>query len=209
MRMFLESADHSNFLFHCVADKPTKVLVSTFGIYAGITYSGQDTTKWGEKYRLATRDLLDSLRTKGKHRPRVQMMVGVAEYKGCKGDKYCKDCEIQYAKSLIRLAYHAEIFPEFEWHISTQLHLKCAIFYYPNGEIRGVAGGRNFTDSCWADVTFELSPQQSTELATHTQELWENSPVLNDKAINDILIAQGIRDKTMEAIVQNAEAGLG
>jgi hypothetical protein len=201
MQMFLTQSEHSGFLFDCVARRPDKVLISTFGIYAGITYSGQDTTQWGEKYRLATRDLLESLRAKGKHRPKVQMMVGVAEYKGCKGEKYCKDCEIQYAKGLIRLVYHAEIFPDFEWRVSTQLHLKCAIFYYKAGPPRGVAGGRNFTDSDWADVTMELSDDQTAILAEHTIELWNNSPELNDKTIGVILDQQQISSKTIDAIL--------
>lgn len=199
MQMFLESAEHSQYLFDRVAEKPERILISSFGIYAGITYSGQDTTTWGDKYRLATRDLMEIMRGIKS----VYMLIGVAPYKGCKGDKYCQDCEIQYAKSLLRLAYHAELFPEFKWKISTDLHLKCAIFSYPKGtvpRIRGVAGGRNFTDSSWADVTFELTESKAVLLAKHTIELWESSPNLTDAAISDILDSQGISEKTMKAI---------
>ena len=204
MKMILEHANHSRFLFDRVAEDPERVLISSFGIYAGITYAGQDTTQWGEKYRLATRDLLETMRGI----PDVRMLIGVAQYRGCKGEQYCKHCELQYAKGLLRLVYHAELFPEFQWRISTELHLKCAIFYYnishPEGKkliIKGVAGGRNFTDSDWADVTFELTKVQSLELARHTTELWDLSPELTDNAISDILDSQNISDKTMENIV--------
>lgn len=195
MQMFLEPADHSKFLFDRVADNPQKILISSFGIYAGITYSGQDTTEWGDKFRLATRDLLETMRKIDD----VRMLIGVADYRGCKGERYCKDCELQYVKTLIRLAYHAELFPELQWRVSTQLHLKCAIFYYED-DVRGIAGGRNFTDSSWADVTFELTAKQARELAKHTIELWDNSPELNDAAIEKILESQQISPKTMECL---------
>jgi len=200
MQMFLESADHSQYLFDRVAENPEKVLISSFGIYCGITYSGQDTTEWGDKYRLATRDLMEMMRGI----KNVYMLIGVAPYKGCKGNRYCQDCEIQYAKSLLRLAYHAELFPQFKWKVSTDLHLKCAIFSYPKDNtprVKGVAGGRNFTDSSWADVTFELDELQAINLAKHTIKLWELSPNLTDSAISDILNDQGIAERTMNAII--------
>lgn len=195
MQMFLQPTDHSQFLFDRVADKPDEILISSFGIYAGITYNGQDTTEWGDKYRLATRDLLETMRKI----PTVRMMIGVASYRSCKGEGYCKDCELQYAKGLIRLAYHAELFPQFQWRVSTELHLKCAIFYYGDN-IKGVAGGRNFTDSSWADVTFELTSKQAQELAKHTMELWDASPELNDASIGRILENQQISQKTMDCL---------
>ena len=196
MKMFLEPSDHSKFLFSRVAENPKSILISSFGIYAGISYAGQDTTEWGDKYRLATRDLLETMRKI----PDVKMLIGVAQYRGCKGEQYCKDCEMQYVKTLLRLVYHAELFPEFQWKVSTELHLKCAIFYYDSA-IKGVAGGRNFTDSSWADVTFELTKVQSSELAKHTIELWESSPDLTDAAVSNILDSQSISEKTMKAIV--------
>jgi len=200
MKLFLDHADHSRFLFDRVAEKPDQILVSSFGIYAGISFSGQDTTTWGEKYRLATRDLLEIMRTL----PDVKILIGVAEYRSCKYNAYCRDCEITYAKSLLRLAFHAELFSEFEWRVSTQLHLKCALFYYGD-VIKGVAGGRNLTDSNWADVTIELSPKYATELAQHTMKLWNASAVLNDDAISEILKSQNISDKTMDAIASEAD----
>lgn len=200
MKLFLDHADHSRFLFDRASEKPDRVLISSFGIYAGISFSGQDTTTWGEKYRLATRDLLEIMRTL----PDVKMLIGVADYRSCKYNAYCRDCETTYAKNLLRLAFHAELFPEFEWRVSTQLHLKCALFYYGD-VIKGVAGGRNLTDSNWADVTIELSPGYAAELAQHTMQLWAASAVLNDDAISEILKSQNISDKTMTAIANQAD----
>lgn len=195
MKLFFDHADHSKFLFDRVAESPSHVLISSFGIYAGITYSGKDTTTWGDKYRLATRDLLESMRSLSD----VKMLIGVADYKSCKYKDYCRDCEINYAKGLLRLAFHAELFPEFKWKVSTELHLKCALFFYQN-DIKGVAGGRNFTDSHWADVTIELNRQYAKELATHTLDLWKKSPTLNDEAVENILEDQGISKKTLQCI---------
>lgn len=195
MQLFLEHTDHSKFLFDRVAEVPDHTIISSFGIYAGITYNGNDTTEWGEKYRLATRDLLETMRKL----PDVKMLIGVADYRSCKNKDYCRDCEINYAKGLLRLAFHAELFPEFKWRVSTQLHLKCALFFYGN-EIKGVAGGRNFTDSNWADVTIELNDEYCRELAKHTIDLWKSSPKLNDDAVAQILDDQGISKKTLQYI---------
>jgi len=154
-KMFLDHTDHSQFLFDRVHEKPSHVLIASFGIYAGITYAGQDVTKWGEQYRTATRDLMEIMRGL----PDVRMLIGVADYKSCKGKSTrCTDCEVEYVRAFMRLVNHAELFPEFKWRISTELHLKCSLFFYDKpARAAGVAGGRNFTDSSWADVTFELS----------------------------------------------------
>ena len=63
MKMFLGQEEHAEYLSRCVADSPKSILISSFGIYAGITYSGQDTTEWGEKYKLETRTLMEKIRS--------------------------------------------------------------------------------------------------------------------------------------------------
>jgi len=199
MKLLLEHDDHSRYLSDRVAEKPQKVLITSFGIYAGITYNGQDSTTWGDKYRLATRDLMEAMRTI----PEVKILIGVAEYKSCKNKNYCIDCEKQYVKNLLRLVFHTELFPEFEWRVSTDLHLKCALFYYDD-IIQGVAGGRNLTDSNWADITVVLDKKHAMELSQHSLNLWDKSSKLTDAAITDIFKSQHISDKTMESIATEA-----
>lgn len=181
MEMFLDHDDHSRFLFDRVAEKPQHIIISSFGLYAGFSWSGQDTTQWGKKFQLATRDLMEAMRGL----PDVRFLIGVANYKSCKGKLDCIDCEKQYCRALLRLMNHAEQFPEFKWRVTTSLHLKCILFFYKKN-VRGVAGGRNFTDSDWADCTFELTTSQIKTLYGHVNNQWSQARPLTDETISQI-----------------------
>lgn len=200
-KMFIPNADHYDFLNKCVDAEPEHTLIATFGIYAGITYDGRDSTEWGSEWGLNTRNLI----TKLQELDNVQFLVGVTNYRSCKGKIPCIDCEKQYVRSLFRLVFHAEKFPEFEWRITTDLHLKCSLFFYDRdctpSKAKGVAGGRNFTDSSWADVTFELSAKQIEELHNYTAELWSESLSATDDSVSSIFEKQGISSKGIEAVL--------
>ena len=196
MEMFLDHADHSRYLFDRVAENPTHTLIASYGLYAGISYAGQDTTEWGEKFRLATRDLMEAMRGL----PDVRFLIGVSNYRSCKGKFTCIDCEKQYCRSLIRLVHHAELFPEFKWRVTTELHLKACIFFYGN-KVKGIGGGRNFSDSDWIDCTFELSTGHIKKLYNHTKLVWDQAKVLNDQTIGEIFEEQEISERGFKATV--------
>lgn len=196
MEMFLDHADHSKWLFDRVAEKPSHVMIASYGIYAGISYAGQDTTQWGEKFRLATRDLLEIMRPL----PDVRLLIGVANYRSCKGKFTCIDCEKQYCRSLIRLVHHAELFPEFQWRVTTSLHLKACLFFYPK-TAKGIGGGRNFSDSDWVDCTFELPHAHIKKLYGHIKEVWDQSKPLTDDTIGEIFEEQEISENGFKATV--------
>jgi len=202
MEMFLEHADHSSYLLDCVDAKPTTVFIASFGIYAGISYSGQDTTEWGPKYQLATRDMMELMREipKRDKKNKVYILIGIAPYKSCNNGK-CLDCERKYAQGLVRLSHHVNAFPEFKWRANTELHLKSSLFFYSGKKgPKGVAGGRNFSDSGWADVTFTLTQSNIYELFKHLMSKWNDSRVLNDTTIGEILEEQGVSEEGFQAI---------
>lgn len=205
MRMFIPNAEHYQFLNDCVDANPEHVMISTFGIYAGLTYDGRDSTEWGDGYSLETRDLI----TKLQKLDNVRFLVGVAHYKSCKNKLPCLDCEKQYVRSLFRLIFHADKFPEFEWRITTELHLKCSLFFYDQDcdpkLAKGVAGGRNFTNSSWADVTFELESKQIAELHDYTGDLWEESLPATDESVSTILEQQQISEKGIKAVLEKMD----
>jgi hypothetical protein len=201
MKMFLDHADHSRYLFDRVAEKPKYVMIASFGIYCGISYAGQDTTKWGEKFHLATRDLMETMRSL----PNVRFLIGVANYRSCKGKiDTCIDCEKQYCRALIRLVHHAELFPEFEWRVTTNLHLKTCLFFYESS-VKGIGGGRNFSDSDWVDCTFELPTSHIKKLYKHTKEVWDQARPLNDKSIGEIFEEQEISERGFKATVAGVD----
>ncbi len=191
-KMFINNADHYGFIKQCIKDKPEHVLISTFGIYAGVTYDGRDTTEWGSSYSLETREIIDVL----KDIDTVRFLVGVSDYRSCRGKLRCKDCERTYAQSLLRLGFHAEKFPWIEWKISTELHLKCSLFFYDmdcsSDKAKGIAGGRNFTNSSWADITFELTTEQIEQLHTHVAGLWDESLDATDENLGAIFEKQSL-----------------
>lgn len=201
MRIFLSNEDHSRFLFDCVMDDPEHIFITSFGIYAGMTYDGRDTTQWGNDYRLATRDLLEAMKSVDT----VQLLIGISNFDSCKG-KFtpCIHCEQKYVKQLLRLLNHAELFPEFEWRLTTELHLKCTLFFYDidcSPELaKGVAGGRNFTNSNWADVTCELAPEHIRELYDHTHELWDRSQHITEDSIAAVLQDQNISKSGFDVV---------
>jgi hypothetical protein len=206
MKMFLDHADHSRYLFDRVAENPSHVMIASYGIYAGISYAGQDTTQWGEKFRLATRDLMEVMRPL----PDVRFLIGASAYRSCKGKFTCIDCEKQYCRTLIRFVHHAELFPEFQWRITTNLHLKACLFFYAPGNggkpsARGVGGGRNFSDSDWVDCTFELPSSNIRLLYAHIKGIWDKSKALNDETIGEIFEEQEISERGFKATLAGIE----
>lgn len=201
MRLLLTLGDHFKFLNECLRLRPTTARIATFGLWAGITPSGADTREWGEKYRSETREFLETMRRV----PKVNMLVGNYEYKSCKGkNTACYDCEKQYVMGLIRLINHAEAFPEFKWRIATGSHVKCALFLYGDEEepeVKGIVGGRNMTDSSWADVTVELDKMSILRLENHFDTIWKSAHLLNSDRIGTIMEEQGISQETVDGIM--------
>lgn len=189
MKIFLDHNEHADWLDDRVSENPDHVFIASYGLYAGISYYGQDTTKWGDKFRLRTRDLMESMRGLKD----VRFLIGISDYKSCKGKINCVDCEKQYCRALIRLINHAELFPEFKWKVTNNLHLKAYLFFYSNNKTaKGLGGGRNFSDSDWIDSSFELSNDNIKKLYAYIREIWDESLIIDDDNISTILEEQNI-----------------
>jgi len=200
MKMFLQAADHNQFLVECVAKKPDRVFISTFGMYLGITYDGRDTTQWGPEYALATRDLAEKMRSLSD----VNILVGIANYRSCKNKITCMDCEKQYVRTLLRHVNHAEMFPEFNWRMTTELHLKSFLFYYGE-EKTGVTGGRNFTDSDWTDVSIVVGPEQIAKIEELAEPVWSEAYDITDTNAGKIFEEQEISKRGFESVLQGID----
>jgi len=201
MKLFITLDDHFKYLSELVARKPKGVFIASFGIYAGITFDGRDTTAWGERYKLQTRDFLESLRPI----PNVRLMIGIPDYKSCRGKVACSHCECGYIYQMTRLLNHAELFSEFKWKAATQAHVKCILFFFEK-EILGVAGGRNLNDSNSIDATFQIDSSVGTQLYQQLVPIWKASHDLTGEAINAVLVKQGISQSTINGIMAEFEA---
>lgn len=200
--MFVDIQDHYDYINNCLNGEPSRIIITTFGIYAGITSSGQDSTTWGPNYAIATKSILDRIDQLGGG----EVLVGVPTYRSCRDQTRCMDCERNYAKSIIRLMFHADAFSNIKWKVTTDLHLKCLLFFYDKHQsvlAKGIAGGRNFTDSDWADATFELLPYQIDVLVQHVDQLWKCGVDLVSANMQALMNEQGISEKAILSLLES------
>lgn len=179
--MFLTTDECYEELYKWLEQNPTLVQISSFGIYAGIVDSGKDIHKIGGKYTSSTHTFLDKL---AETNVKTQILIGVAAYTSCKEDKsQCKDCFKKYSKNMMRLLKHVENWPNFEWRFREELHLKCTIFNYKDAKKdRILGGGRNLTDSNWADISFEPPRELVPDLKEYFINQWNvSTPVTEEK----------------------------
>jgi hypothetical protein len=196
MELLINYDDHVRWLSDRIDENPKSAIITSFGLYAGISYAGHDMTQIDWKFRSKTRDLMEKMRSV----PDVKFLIGVPKYKSCKGRRACVDCEAEYCKIFIRLSNHVDHFPEFKWKMATDIHMKACIFIYGN-ECKGISGGRNFTDSSWFDCTFELSDRNIKTILKHIKPIWNGSAPVNDQGINSLLQIEGISEKGINSLI--------
>lgn len=186
---------HIEWLMHRIGDKPVNVTIASYGVYAGITYTGDDSVKWGDGYHLYTRDFIDALRDAAN----VRMLIGVSDYKSCKGKHQCLHCEKQYIKMLLRLVNHADHFDKFKWKMTNRLYSKAYIFEYDD-QLIGLSSGRNLSDSDHIDCSIVLSSTSCHVAMQYINDLWSQSDDISSATISDLLVSQNISDEGIEAI---------
>jgi hypothetical protein len=174
--MLITLDEHYQAIQQMLEAKPHTVLASSYGVFAGILEDGQDVTQWGEKFSKQAHGVLDALQEVS----RVQILVGMPKYQSCRpkvGSTHlrCQDCEDRYVESMARLYKHTLQWPKLRWRFSQNCTLRTWLFFYPDNTIRGLAGGRNLTDSELEDVTFELSPAQIKSIYSHYKRLWDGA----------------------------------
>jgi len=190
--MLLTIEDHYDTLFELLEKKPTKVFISSFGLYAGITADGKDWHQRGGKYTSRTHEFLDKLSTVED----VRVLIGAAEYISCKVEQeqyrkvqlFCEDCFNKYGETFKRLLKHTEAFPYIHWRIRINTHLKMTMFQYADNSIVTVLGGRNLTDSDWPDVTFRIdSENENKRLHQSFMEWWDDGLNVCEDSISELL----------------------
>lgn len=204
--LLLDSDAYYEYLSGCARRSPKAVALATFGLYAGILTDGRDTRDWGPRYKSRTRDIMELMRSV----PDVRILIGLYPYRSCKGKQVCHNCESQFVRQFLRLLEHADHFPTFNWRVNLESHIKCVLFTYAqsldsSAELAGVAGGRNFTDSNWADVSFTLEPQAIQQLSSHYDELWEAAWPLTNAAADEFIRQEGISEKGVQTVLGATE----
>lgn len=200
MKAYLDCNAYYDALEALISLKPTTAFISSYGMYAGISHDGQDLNIRGDSYATRAKkilDLLSDIQT-------VYMLIGLSPYRSCKGFAKCLNCEHAYYKSLLRLLSHKEYFPQFNWRVSESSHAKLVVFAFDdNGakSYRGIGGGRNFNDSNWDDISFDLSDQLNKEMVKYFAVQYGKANKLTSQYLDKLSIKYDISSKVIEAFI--------
>jgi hypothetical protein len=187
--MYLTSKDHYDYIQTLLEDQPSLVLISTFNVHAGILHDGRDVTEWGDKFHSRTHDILDLL----SKQKRVHILVGVPGF--YPPDPGCETCKEKRFNALYKYLAHAQHWPDIKWKMARDVHMKCFLSVH-GGNMKGIAGGRNLTDSEALDVSFPLEKTQATALAKHFLDNWQKA---------DPLIEETVEQYYEEDLIEQAE----
>lgn len=148
--IYLNSQEFWNDVLNEIKDEKTKsVLISSYGMYVGISETGENTAK---KYNFDT--TLQKILNEADNDKKLTVLISHNENSPCKPG--CIHCVEKNSKSWARLIAHIENWSNVEWHITNEHHLKAVIIHKESGELIGFSGGRNFTNSNWRDASFRL-----------------------------------------------------
>jgi hypothetical protein len=175
---------HIAHLRSLVKKEPKAVLIGTFSIYAGILHDGEDSHSWGGKYENEIHNILDDL----VETPNVRILVGFPPLNLCVPN--CEECLYKHQKWAMRLLKHVEKWPQFQWRIIEEFHLKCYLFFYNDIPPEGIGGGRNLTTSNWTDASIVLNKKQVLKMGELFAKSWSKAGEVNEEALDAITMRQ-------------------
>lgn len=203
MRVYLDNDSYFDAIESYIYEKPQAVLISSYGIYAGISHNGEDLNKRGISYETRVSKILHSLLDV----PKVHMLIGLSPFKSCRGFTTCLQCQYNYYKSLLRLLNHKELFPKYNWRVSENSHTKLVLFVYDDDghkSYKGIGGGRNLTDSNWDDISFDLDFEASSKCIKHFLLKYGKAPALTSKYLNKLTLKYDISSEVIETFITEA-----
>ncbi len=151
------------------SDDVESMIISSYGMYAGISDTGENTA---ERYNFdkTIQQILDV----SKHK-KVVFLLSDTEAQPCMPG--CVHCIAKNQKKTRRNEAHINHWPNVSWFITQDHHLKTILFKKKDGTVLGFSGGRNFSNSDWEDVSFELPEDASRELLSHVISLIKTKSV--------------------------------
>lgn len=166
--MILYNNDQKWEFFNYLAERSSEVFISTYGLYTGITSSG-NTVKSTKTF--GARTLMANL---NKPEIKSRILVGIPPFYSCKED--CPDCLSQRDKLKDRFGFHVNEHPHVNLAFTRKHHLKLYGFKSKSsGAFKLFTGGINFSCSDFSDVLVEVTnPADITELKAVFDKLWKN-----------------------------------
>lgn len=188
MQVYKSNTEHYEALNQLIDAGPDKVLISSFGIYAGLQANGMDVHP---KEESQIRKILEKLRPINTY-----LLVGIPDYRSCRGFTKCMHCERKFVKGILRTYELSTLYPKFSWKISRAHHSK-AFISIKNGLIQAVVGGRNLTDSDWNDMSLLVS---GDEILPIFIKQWAAADSLTPELVSQIFENNEISENILEYI---------
>lgn len=140
-----------------LARNADEVLISTYGVYAGIQKDGVNIHDWAKpEIHSYTQDFLNDCPDN------TTIVVGLAEFKPCKVD--CEFCAKKERDYMTRADKHKEHFDRFNWIFTSEHHMK-AVCIRKGEDWNCFIGGRNLSDSNFTDMGVQLNGLQGADIA--------------------------------------------
>lgn len=156
--------DHEKFwqdvLFEIQKTDTDMVLVSSYGLYAGISDTGVNTD---QKYHFDS--VLQKILNESLNVRKFVFLLSESEFFECTPN--CPHCKEKQEKKENRSFAHARHWPKISWHMTVGHHLKAVIVVKKDKSLVAWTGGRNFTSSNWQDLSLRLNDEDAQELLRH------------------------------------------
>lgn len=184
MKIISDLQEHYDLIEKLLDTKPDEVFVSSYGLYAGILEDGTDLNIIGPKYKTRSVDVLTKMA-----QTNSKIIIGITDFKAC--NTLCPDCELKYIRGLLRIQAHANKFPQIKFKMTRHNHLKC--FIVKKGtKYLGITGGRNLSDSSWADISFFIENEDCLKILDIATKIYDKGLATTDESICQLLREQGI-----------------
>ena len=159
--MFFDADKFWKEVLYEVTDPLTEsVLISSYGLYAGISDTGVNTDeKWN--FDKTRQEILNQSNSGTK----VVFLLSESDPIACTPD--CEHCTAKNEKRDRRTQQHVQYWPAVSWHLTRDHHLKAVIIKKTDGRVIAYTGGRNFTGSNWRDLSIRLRDDDAKELLVY------------------------------------------
>lgn len=146
------------------------VILSSFGIYAGINETGDNTA---QKYGFDdTNQRILNLSEKVK---KFIVLFSEADINPCTPG--CLHCKAKLVKRDMRTAEHIKRWPKVAWFMTKDHHLKAVIIVKNDKRLIAWTGGRNFSTSTWTDCSLQVFNKDAEELKDYVLQLIKQKSV--------------------------------
>ena len=145
------------------AEQTDTIVISSYGLYAGISDTGENTAA-----RYGFNNLQQKILDLSNADKKIVFLLSESDPIEC--CPACPHCKAKNDKRDNRTLAHLAHWPKVTWRMTTNSHLKSVLIKKKNGTIVGYTGGRNFSGSDWDDISLRLDYEDAKELFIRVME---------------------------------------